>query len=135
MFQHRPAALWNQRATPGRSATCRHRIRDHIDHHMRHVVPACGGAIGILHEFQWHALSEHEVLAVRLYSLRRPLSRPGVGSWFMVPLEFAPHHQALACLVDVVASLGEGYGRRIVCVLNGHDQNHREEITFSEFAE
>jgi hypothetical protein len=28
------------------------------------------------------------------------------GSW--CPLEFAPHHQALACLVDVVASLGEG---------------------------
>jgi hypothetical protein len=52
--------------------------------------------------------SEPRVFTVRLYSVRRPLSRPGVGRWFMVPLEFAPHHQALACLMDVVASLGEG---------------------------
>jgi hypothetical protein len=42
----------DRRATPLRSPTCRRHIRDHIDHHMRHVVPACGGAIGILHEFQ-----------------------------------------------------------------------------------
>jgi hypothetical protein len=42
----------NRSAAAVRSPTYRHRIRDHIDHHMRYVVPACGGAIGILHEFQ-----------------------------------------------------------------------------------
>src|ERR1700691_822402 len=53
----------------------------------RHVV----GQFGLLMNSNGMRFQSLGSLRSELYSLRWPLPRPGVGRWFMVPLEFAPH--------------------------------------------